>query len=110
MRRLWALEKDNMISPIAYMYNAIFFPFSFFFFWGGAGLYFILFFFPFLSFLAMLRGLWDLSSPTRDRTRALAVKAQSPNHWTARNSLCYLLHNFVGNMKDALERLVRNNT
>ena len=64
MRRLWALEKDNMISPIVYMYNAIFFPF--------------------LSFLAMLRDLWDLSFPTRDQTWALAVKAQSPNHWTAR--------------------------
>ena len=44
----------------------------------------MLFFFPFLSFLAMLQGLWDLSSLTRDRTWALAVKAQSPNHWTAR--------------------------
>ena len=83
MRRLWALEKDNMISPIVYMYNAIFFPFVFSFFLGG-GLYFILFFFTFLSFLAMLRDLWDLSFPTRDRTWALAVKAQSPNHWTAR--------------------------
>ena len=41
-------------------------------------------FFSFLSFLAMLRGLWDLSSLTGDRTWALAVKAQSPNHWTAR--------------------------
>ena len=36
----------------------------------------ILFFF----FLAAPRSLWDLSSPTR----ALAVKAPSPNHWTAR--------------------------
>ena len=29
-------------------------------------------------------GLWYPSSLTRDRTRALAVKAWSPNHWTAR--------------------------
>ena len=26
----------------------------------------------------------DLSSPTRDRTQATAVKEPSPNHWTAR--------------------------
>ena len=29
-------------------------------------------------------GLWDLSSPAWDWTRATAVKVQSPNHWTAR--------------------------
>ena len=28
--------------------------------------------------------LWDLSSLTRDRTQALAVRVQSPSHWTAR--------------------------
>ena len=28
--------------------------------------------------------LWDLTSPTRDRTSAPTVKAPSPNHWTAR--------------------------
>ena len=28
--------------------------------------------------------LWDLSSQTRGRTQTLAVKAQSPSHWTAR--------------------------
>ena len=26
----------------------------------------------------------DLSSPTKDQTWALAVRAQNPNHWTAR--------------------------
>ena len=35
-------------------------------------------------FLAAQCSLWDLSSPTRDQTQALAVKARSPNHWTAR--------------------------
>ena len=35
-------------------------------------------------FLAMPHGLQDLGSPTRDRTRATAVKAPSPKHWTAR--------------------------
>ena len=39
-------------------------------FWGGRG--------------AALRGLQDLSSRTRDQTRASAVKALSPNHWTTR--------------------------
>ena len=29
-------------------------------------------------------GLWDLSSPTRNRTLVPAVKAPSPNHWTTR--------------------------
>ena len=38
-------------------------------------------------FFAMPRGLWDLSSPTRDRTQAPAVKAPSPNHWTTREFL-----------------------
>ena len=28
--------------------------------------------------------MWDLSSLTRDQTRVPATKAQSPNHWTAR--------------------------
>ena len=37
-----------------------------------------------LSFVAVPRGLQDLSSLTRDRTRAPAVKVLSPNHWTAR--------------------------
>ena len=40
--------------------------------------------FAVLSCLAAPRGLRDLSSPIRDRTWAMAVKAQSPNHWTAR--------------------------
>ena len=35
-----------------------------------------------IMILATSRGLWDLSSPTRDRTWAPAVKAPSPNHWT----------------------------
>ena len=51
-----------------------------------------LLFFSFLSFfrsffclfLAVPRGMWDLSSLTRDRTHAPAVEARSPNYWTAR--------------------------
>ena len=41
-------------------------------------------FFFFFFFWAMLNALWDLSSLTRDLTGPSAVKAQSPNHWTAR--------------------------
>lgn len=36
-------------------------------------------------FLAALYSSWDLSSLTRNRTQALAVKAPSPNHWTAKD-------------------------
>jgi len=36
----------------------------------------------FFFFLAMLHGLWDLSSPIRDRTCAPCC-GSSPNHWTA---------------------------
>ena len=35
-------------------------------------------------FVAILHGLWGLSSLTRDWTQALAVKAPSLNHWTTR--------------------------
>ena len=37
----------------------------------------------FLFFLAVSHGLWDLTSQTRDDPRPLAVKAASPNRWTA---------------------------
>ena len=30
------------------------------------------------------RGMWDLSSPTRDRTRTSCIGRRSLNHWTAR--------------------------
>ena len=45
---------------------------------------FFLSFFFFLFFLASSRGLRDLSSLTRDQTRAMAVKVPNPNHWTTR--------------------------
>ena len=38
----------------------------------------------FFFFGAVPRGFQDLSSPTRDRTWAPALKVWSPNHWTAR--------------------------
>ena len=40
-------------------------------------------FFPCL-FVFWQWGLWDLSSPTRDWTQAILVKAPSLNHWTTR--------------------------
>ena len=50
--------------------------------------YFILF------YLAMPHDLWNLSSPTSDRTRPSAVKAPNPNHWTTRKflGLCILIN------------------
>ena len=35
--------------------------------------------------MATLHSSWDLSSLTRNRTQALALKAPSPNHWTAKD-------------------------
>ena len=34
-----------------------------------------------------LRGMWDLSSPTRGRTHTPYIGRQSLNHWTAREVL-----------------------
>ena len=32
----------------------------------------------------LLRGLWDLSSPTRDQTRVACIARQMLNHWITR--------------------------
>ena len=40
--------------------------------------------FHFIYFLAVLCGVQDLSSPTRNGTRTPAVELQSPNSWTAK--------------------------
>ena len=45
--------------------------------------YFYSFFLSFFIF-STLQGLWGLSSLTRHWTWAMAVKASSPNHWSAR--------------------------
>ena len=37
-----------------------------------------------LCFSFWLRGMWDLSCPTRDLTRTSCTGRQSPNHWTTR--------------------------
>ena len=42
----------------------------------------------FSLFWAILHGLWDLSSLTRDWTWATAVKVSNPNHWSAREFPC----------------------
>ena len=38
----------------------------------------------FYVLLFWLRGMWDLSSPTRDQTRNRCIERRSLNHWTAR--------------------------
>ena len=45
-----------------------------------------------LFIFAMLHGLWDFSSPTRDQTWGPGSEAPSPNHWTARElpHVCFL--------------------
>ena len=43
-----------------------------------------------IYFLAAPRGLWDLSSPTRDWTQTMAVKAQNPNHLATRELPAFL--------------------
>ena len=43
----------------------------------------VVFFFFFLVFWP--RGMWDLSSPTRDRTHTPCTGRQSFNHWTTRD-------------------------
>ena len=57
---------------------------------GVGGLHLLLFIYYLLCvYLAMLCGLWDLSSLTKDQTPALG--AQSSNHWTTREFI-YLFH------------------
>ena len=44
----------------------------------------ILFFFFFMFWFFWLQAMWDLSSPTRDRTCTPCIGRQRLNHWTAR--------------------------
>lgn len=52
-------------------------------------------------FLAALHSSWDLSSLTRNRTQALAVKAPSPNHWPAKD---FPEESFDGRTHDGAQR------
>ena len=52
--------------------------------WDAFWLFDIVLTFFFFFFLAVLCCLWDLSSPIKDWTWALSVRAQSPNYWTTR--------------------------
>ena len=45
---------------------------------------FIEFLLLFYVLVFWLRGMWDLSSPTRDRTRTPCIGMRSLNHWTTR--------------------------
>ena len=60
---------------------------------GAVEVFFFFFLIPSDSLFFWLcpTGLWDLSSLTRDCTRPSAVRAHSPNHWTARELLVFLL-------------------
>ena len=49
----------------------------------------------YLFILAMACGLWGLSSPTKDWTLAMAVKAPSPSHWTAKDCQGILWVGFI---------------
>ena len=42
------------------------------------------------------RGMWDLSSPTRDQTRIPFIGRWSLNHWTTREVLFFLSIHFTG--------------
>ena len=52
------------------------------------------FLFVCLFVLATPQGMWDLSSPTRDRTHAPALGARSLNQWTAREVPMHKIFNF----------------
>ena len=39
--------------------------------------------------------MWDLSSPTRDRTLTLCIKRQSLNHWTLREVPVEILYSCI---------------
>ena len=43
-------------------------------------------------FIGTCHAMRDLSSLTRDRTQALAVKVLSPNHWTTREFPSFILY------------------
>ena len=43
----------------------------------------------FCSVLATLQGMWDLSSPTKDRTCTPAVEGWSLDHWTTKDQRIY---------------------
>ena len=64
------------------------------------------FFFLFFN-LATPHGLWDLSSPTRDQTRAPAVKVLSPNHWTTRE---FPSISFLSSVREFLQVLIQVST
>ena len=82
------LNKINFLKEIMYC--------------STVNLYVLFVCFCFLLFLATWHGLWDLSSLTRDWTWATAVKAPSPNHWTARE-LPQLYVNYKQNVTSFLK-------
>lgn len=51
--------------------------------------------FFFFHFLAILQGVWDLSSATRDRTHTLVLEVWTVNPWTTREILFKKKMNFL---------------
>ena len=69
------------------LFNFVFFFFRFFLCVCGPFKVFIEFVTVLLLFYVLvfwLRGMWNLSSPTRDRTCTPCIGRQSLNHWTMR--------------------------
>ena len=75
--------------------NEVFFFFKDFFFWCGpvlkSLLNFLQYCFSFMFLVFWRRGVWDLSSPTRDRTRTPCIGRWSLHHWAAREVLKWSL-------------------
>ena len=90
LRGMWDLPRPVLepVSPaLAGRFSTTFL--KTFFFWCGPFLKSLLnllqycFCFMFCGFF-WPRGMWDLSSPTRDRTLTYCIGRRSPNHWTTR--------------------------
>ena len=69
-------NRGHLIQVYSFLRSSVLFCFK--------DLYFIVVFFFFFFFLAVSHSLWDLSSPIRDWTWAMAVSTLSLNHWTAK--------------------------
>ena len=77
----------------------IFFFFFLRFFWCGPFLTSLLNLLQYCFFFYVLvfwpRGMWDLSSPTRDQTLTPCIGRRSLNHWTAREVPTPLIFNIL---------------
>ena len=72
--------------PLLMAYIVFFFNFFFFLMWAIFKVFieFVTILLLFYVLIFWPRGMWDLSSPTRNQTRAPCIVRQSLNHWTTR--------------------------